>query len=124
MYSNNPNAKPSTPFVVDSSMATPARPKMIKDALLVYKRAKAYTKTWVFESASFWRPVDFFNSKSFLFILFKFLKYSAQHTIKMTGGYYALGDVYMEGNNYPVEKNAIMVQDNDDGLVAPPDSLT
>ena len=42
----------------------------------------------------------------------------------MTGGYYALGDVYMEGNNYPVEKNAIMVQDNDDGLVAPPDSLT
>lgn len=42
----------------------------------------------------------------------------------MKGGYYALGDVIMLGLSYPDEKNAMMVQDNGDGLVAPPASLT
>ena len=41
-----------------------------------------------------------------------------------TGGYYPMGDVYMKGLTYPAEKNAMMVQDNGDGLVAPPASVT
>jgi hypothetical protein len=42
----------------------------------------------------------------------------------MTGGYYPMGDVFMHGVNYPAEQNAMMVQDNGDGLVAPPASVT
>ena len=41
-----------------------------------------------------------------------------------TGGFYGLGDIIMGGKNYPVQKNVMMVQDNDDGLVAPPVSYT
>ena len=71
VYSSS-TVKPSEINVVNSSMAIEAPPRR-----LVYKNAKAYYKVWTytywgplhlmsFDVVSFWRPIDFFNSKHIL----------------------------------------------------------